>query len=86
MNGETIASAVSFIQSAKKMPRWAVLRLASVTGVNAGWWIMAIVSGLVGAVTAVLCVTVVHHYLKGGESPLYVEVEEDESVGMQEGV
>lgn len=72
----SVESAVSAGQSVKKVPRWTVLRLASVTGVNAGWWVMAIVSGLVGALMAVLSVTVVHYYLKGGESPIYVDMED----------
>lgn len=77
----SVSSAVSSMQSAKNAPRWTVLRLASVSAVSAGWWVMSIVSGLVGALAAVLCVTVAHEYLKGGESPLYVEVEEIPETG-----
>jgi hypothetical protein len=47
-------------------PRWVVLRLATVTGVNAGWWIMAIASAVTGAVTSVVVTTVVHSALKEG--------------------
>lgn len=79
----SVESAVSSMQSVKNAPRWTVLRLETVTGVNAGWWIMAIVSGLVGALTAVLCVTMVHHYLKG-ESPIYVEADGDGGIEVVE--
>lgn len=75
----------SFAESVKRAPRWAVLRLAAVSGVNAGWWIMAIVSAVVGGLMAVLCVTMVHHYLKGGEPAITVQAEEEgDKQGVQE--
>lgn len=81
----SLESAISSMQSAKNAPRWTVLRLETVTGVNAGWWVMAIVSSLVGALMAVLCVTMVHVYLKDGESSMTVEIEEEEDKqGVQE--
>lgn len=50
-------------QSVREFPRWVVLRLATVTGVSAGWWVMAICAAVVGAVAAVVLVTVVHRIL-----------------------
>lgn len=59
-------------RKARKIPRLFVLRLATKTGVSAGWWIMSITAALIGAVAAVAAVTVVHVLLKR-QSPLDVE-------------
>jgi len=49
---------------ARELPRWLVLRLASVSGVNAGWWVMSLSAAVVGALSAVVVVTLVHFSLK----------------------
>lgn len=48
----------------RRMPKWALLRVATVSGVNVGWWIMAFWSAVVGAISAVVVVTIVHSMLK----------------------
>lgn len=55
----------SAARTLSRLPRWSVLRLATISGVSVGWWVMALVSGAVGALSAVATVTVVHLYLKG---------------------
>jgi hypothetical protein len=42
-----------------------VLRLATVSGVSAGWWVLAFASAVAGAVAAVAVTTAVHVVLKG---------------------
>jgi hypothetical protein len=56
--------AASALSRLREVPETALWSLASVTGVNVGWWIMAIVSAITGALVAVVAVTVVHLYLK----------------------
>jgi uncharacterized membrane protein len=48
----------------KKTPKWVVLRLSTVSGVSAGWWAMALIASIIGAVSAVTVVTIVQSYLK----------------------
>lgn len=49
----------------RSLPRWMVLRLATVSGVSAGWWIMAFAAAVAGAVAAIAVTTLVHVSLKG---------------------
>jgi len=59
-----IEAAVSKLRVARRLPRWAVLRLATVTGVSAGWWVMTITAGAVGAVAAAVVVTLVYETMR----------------------
>lgn len=51
-------------------PRQWLLLLADRTGINAGWWIMAICSAVIGAISAVVIVTLVHLELKSRSATL----------------
>lgn len=69
------------METVRNLPMWTLFRLATVTGVSAGWWIMAFVSAVVGAVAAVFAMTVVHEILKGRKrpSPITAEVMDESS-------
>lgn len=66
-------------------PRWFVLRLATRTGISAGWWIMAICSAVVGAVAAVAVVTVVHWSLRSRSALPVASREANETVARDRG-
>lgn len=70
-----VAERILKVRKVVHFPRWFVLRLASISGVSAGWWTMAIVASLVGAVSAVVATTALHEFLKR-RSPIEVEAVE----------
>lgn len=59
-----------------QLPRWFVLRLSLVTGISPGWWVVAFLSAVVGAVAAVVGVSIYGHLARGGQSvPVPIESE-----------